>query len=109
MGSRDECARVLRILSTAYEAGGNLVEALACLRKAGDIEQRLKSEDAERRARALAARRRLDQASLETERYKQLALEDSLTGLANRRTQRRTTRSLAQRRKVERCSQFASG
>jgi len=86
LGSRDECARVLRVLSTAYEAGGNLTEALACLRRAGDIEQRLKSEDTERRARALAARRRLDQASLETERYKQLALEDSLTGLANRRS-----------------------
>jgi len=86
LGSRDECARVMRVLSTAYEEGGNLTEALACLRKAGDIEQRLKSEDTERRARALAARRRLDQASLETERYKQLALEDSLTGLANRRS-----------------------
>jgi diguanylate cyclase (GGDEF)-like protein len=86
LGSTDECARVLRILSTAYEAAGNLTEALGCLRRAGAIEQRLKSEDTERRARALAARRRLDQASLETERYKQLALEDSLTGLANRRS-----------------------
>jgi diguanylate cyclase (GGDEF)-like protein len=86
LGSRDECARVLRILSTAYEAAGNLTEALGCLRKAGAIEQRLKSEDTERRARALAARRRLDQASLETERYKQLAFEDALTGLANRRS-----------------------
>ncbi len=86
LGSRDECARVMRILSTAYESAGNLTEALACLRKAGSIEQHLKSEDTERRARALAARRRLDQASLETERYKRLALEDSLTGLANRRS-----------------------
>ena len=86
LGSRDECARVLRILSTAYESAGNLTEALASLRKSGAIEQRLKSEDTERRARALAARRRLDQASLETERYKRLALEDSLTGLANRRS-----------------------
>jgi len=86
LGSRDESARVLRILSTSYESAGNLTEALAALRKAGDIEQRLKSEDTERRARALAARRRLDQASLETERYKRLALEDSLTGLANRRS-----------------------
>jgi diguanylate cyclase (GGDEF)-like protein len=86
LGSRDECARVLRILSTAYEGVGNLTEALACLRKAGEIEQRLKSEDIERRARALAARRRLDQAALETERYKRLELEDSLTGLANRRS-----------------------
>jgi PleD family two-component response regulator len=77
---------VLRILSSAYESAGNLTEALACLRKAGTIEQRLKSEDTERRARALAARRRLDQASVETERYKRLALEDSLTGLANRRS-----------------------
>src|SRR5204862_6253046 len=85
LGSRDECARVLRILSTAYEAAGNLTEALACLRRSADIEQHLKSEDTERRARALAARRRLDQASVETERYKRLALEDSLTGLANRR------------------------
>ena len=86
LGSRDECARVLRILSTAHEGAGNLTEALACLRRAGDIEQRLKSEDTERRARALAARRRLDQASLETDRYKRLAMEDSLTGLANRRS-----------------------
>ncbi|HUQ28115.1 MAG TPA: tetratricopeptide repeat-containing diguanylate cyclase [Usitatibacter sp.] len=86
LGSRDECARVLRILSTAYESAGNLTEALSCLRRSADIEQHLKSEDTERRARALAARRRLDQASLETERYKRLALEDSLTGLANRRS-----------------------
>jgi diguanylate cyclase (GGDEF)-like protein len=86
LGSRDECARVLRILSSAYEAVGNLTEALACLRKAGEIEQRLKSEDTERRARALAARRRLDPAGLETDRFKRLALEDSLTGLANRRS-----------------------
>jgi diguanylate cyclase (GGDEF)-like protein len=86
LGSRDESARVLRILSTAYESAGNLTEALACLRKSADIEQHLKSEDTERRARALAARRRLDQASVETERYKRLALEDSLTGLANRRS-----------------------
>jgi diguanylate cyclase (GGDEF)-like protein len=86
LGSRDECARVLRILSTAYEAAGNLTEALACLRKSTDIEHHLKSEDTERRARALSARRRLDQASVETERYKRLAMEDSLTGLANRRS-----------------------
>jgi len=86
LGSRDECARVLRVLSTAHEAGGDLTEALSCLRKAGAIEHRLKNEDAERRARALAARRRLDQASVETERFKRLALEDSLTGLANRRS-----------------------
>src|SRR6185295_16366057 len=70
LGSRDECARVLRVLSTAHEAGGDLTQALSCLRKAG----------------ALAARRRLDQASVETERFKRLALEDSLTGLANRRS-----------------------
>jgi diguanylate cyclase (GGDEF)-like protein len=86
LGSRDECARVLRILSCAYEGVGNLTEALACLRKAGEIELRLKSEDTERRARALAARRRLDQASLEGDRFKRAALEDSLTGLANRRS-----------------------
>jgi diguanylate cyclase (GGDEF)-like protein len=33
----------------------------------------------------LAARRRLEQARSETDRYRQLALEDALTGLANRR------------------------
>jgi len=77
---------VLRILSAAHESAGDLSDALACLRRAGDIEQRLKSEDTERRARALAARRRLDQAGLETDRYKRLAMEDSLTGLANRRS-----------------------
>ena len=85
LGSRDESARVLRSLSIAYEGVGNLVEALACLRKAGEIEQRLKSEDTERRARALAARRRLDQAMVEAG-SKRLAMEDSLTGLANRRS-----------------------
>ncbi len=85
LGSRDECARVLRGLSEAHESAGNLNEALACLRRAGVIEQSLRSEDTERRARALSARRRLDQASQETEHYKRLAMEDSLTGLANRR------------------------
>ena len=85
LGSRDETARVLRSLSQAYESTGNLTEALSCLRRAGVIEQSLRSEDTERRARALSARRRLDQASQETERYKRLAMEDALTGLANRR------------------------
>jgi diguanylate cyclase (GGDEF)-like protein len=85
LGSRDETARVLRSLSQAHESTGNLTEALACLRRAGVIEQSLRSEDTERRARALSARRRLDQATQETERYKRLALEDALTGLANRR------------------------
>jgi diguanylate cyclase (GGDEF)-like protein len=64
---------------------GQLSEALTCLRKAGAIEQRLKNEEAERRARALSTRRRLDAASQEAERYRRLAMEDSLTGLANRR------------------------
>ncbi len=85
LGSRDETARVLRNLSQAHEAAGELAEALACLRRAGMIEQSLKREDTERRARALSARRRLDQASGETERYRRLAMEDALTGLANRR------------------------
>ncbi|MGZ5065770.1 MAG: diguanylate cyclase [Usitatibacter sp.] len=85
LGSRDEAARVLRNLSQAYESAGNLAEALSCLRRAGTIEQSLKSEDTERRARALSARRRLEAASGETERFRRLAMEDSLTGLANRR------------------------
>ncbi len=85
LGSRDECARVLRTLSKAHEALGELSQALACLRKAGAIEQALKSEEAERKARALSTRRRLEQARQETERYRRLAMEDSLTGLANRR------------------------
>lgn len=85
LGSRDEIARVLRSLSQAHEAEGNLNEALACLRKSGAIEQRLKTEETERRSRALAARRRVEQASREAERYRRLAMEDSLTGLANRR------------------------
>ncbi|MGZ5041131.1 MAG: diguanylate cyclase [Usitatibacter sp.] len=85
LGSRDEAARVLRNLSLAYESAGNLAEALSCLRRAGTIEQSLKSEDTERRARALSARRRLEAASGETERFRRLAMEDSLTGLANRR------------------------
>jgi diguanylate cyclase (GGDEF)-like protein len=85
LGSRDEQARVLRILSQAHESTGNLTEALVCLRKAGTIEQRLKSEDTERRARAVSARRRLEMASQEAQRYRRLAMEDALTGLANRR------------------------
>ena len=85
LGSRDQVARVLRVLSQVHEAQGDLTEALACIRRAGEIEQRLRTEETESRARALAARRRLEAARLETERYKRLALEDSLTGLANRR------------------------
>lgn len=85
LGSRDEVARVLRILSQVHESLDELAEALACVRKAAAIEQRLRSEEAESRARALATRRRLDQARVETERYKRLAMEDALTGLANRR------------------------
>ncbi|HZZ95291.1 MAG TPA: tetratricopeptide repeat-containing diguanylate cyclase [Usitatibacter sp.] len=85
LGSRDEVARVLRILSQVHEQLGSLNEALGCLRRAGTLEQRLKSEETERRARSLSARRRLEQATREAERYRRLALEDSLTGLANRR------------------------
>jgi diguanylate cyclase (GGDEF)-like protein len=85
LGSRDEAARVLRILSQVHEALDELGAALACVRKAATIEQALRGEEAESRARALAARRRLDQARLETERYRRLAMEDALTGLANRR------------------------
>ncbi|MGZ5078773.1 MAG: diguanylate cyclase [Usitatibacter sp.] len=85
LGARDQAARVLRILSQVHESLGHLTEALACIREAGVIEHRLRSEETESRARALAARRRLDQARLETERYRRLAMEDSLTGLANRR------------------------
>jgi diguanylate cyclase (GGDEF)-like protein len=85
LGARDQAARVLRILSQAHEALEQVTEALACIRKAGAIEQALRSEETESRARALAARRRLDQARVETERYRRLAMEDSLTGLANRR------------------------
>ena len=85
LGSRDEAARVLRILSQAHEALEELGEALACVRRAAAIEKALKTEEAESRARALATHRRLDQARLETERYRRLAMGDSLTGLANRR------------------------
>ena len=85
LGSRDETARVLRVLSQVQEATGHYSEALASLRRAGVLEQRLRTEEAESRARALAARRRLEQLRLETERYRRLAMEDSLTGLANRR------------------------
>ncbi|HUP29018.1 MAG TPA: tetratricopeptide repeat-containing diguanylate cyclase [Usitatibacter sp.] len=85
LGSMDQCARVMRALSQVHEALDQFSEALACIRKAGVIEQRLRSEEIEGRARAIAARRRLDQARLETERYRRLAMEDSLTGLANRR------------------------
>lgn len=85
LGSRDQVARVLRILSQVHEAEGEIAQALACVRRAGAIEQRLRTEETEGRARALAARRRLEAARQETERYKRLAMEDALTGLANRR------------------------
>lgn len=85
LGSRDQAARVLRILSQVHEALDEIPEALACLRKAAAIEDRLRNEETENRARAIAARRRLEQARLETDRYRRLAMEDSLTGLANRR------------------------
>jgi len=85
LGARDEMARVLRILSQAHEAHGDLSAALASLRRSAQLEQQLKSEETERRARALAARRRTERATEEAERYRRLALEDSLTGLANRR------------------------
>jgi diguanylate cyclase (GGDEF)-like protein len=85
LGARDEVARVLRVLADACEGDGRLAEALAHLRRAGALDAEIRSEVAERQARALAARRRLDQARYETDRYKQLALEDALTGLANRR------------------------
>jgi diguanylate cyclase (GGDEF)-like protein len=85
LGARDQSVRVLRSLSQVHESLEQLTEALSCLRKAAAIEQNLRNEETENRARALATRRRLDQARLETERYRRLAMEDSLTGLANRR------------------------
>jgi diguanylate cyclase (GGDEF)-like protein len=85
LGARDQAARVLRILSRAHEALGQVAEALACIRESDRIEQQLRDEGAESRARALSARRRLDQARLEAERYRRLAMEDALTGLASRR------------------------
>ena len=85
LGARDQVARVLRAMSQAHEAVGQLPQALACLRRAGSIEQHLRSEETESRARAIAARRRLDQLKIESERYRRLAMEDALTGLANRR------------------------
>ncbi len=85
LGCRDQAARVLRVVSHVHEALEQFPEALACIRRAGEIEQKLRNEEAESRARAIAARRRLEQARLETERYRRLAMEDSLTGLANRR------------------------
>jgi len=85
LAAKDEVARVLRILSQAREANGDLGQALACLRRSAALDQQLKSEEIERRARALAARRRVEHANEETDRYRRLAMEDSLTGLANRR------------------------
>ena len=81
LGSRDEAARVLRILSQVHEALEQTWprRSPACARPARSSSA-LRSEEAESRARALAARRRLDQARLETERYRRLAMEDALTG-----------------------------
>src|SRR5207253_1439254 len=76
LGSRDQVARVLRIMSQVHEAEGELSLALSCIRRAGAIEQLLRTEETEGRARALAARRRLEAARMETERYKRLAMED---------------------------------
>ena len=85
LGARDQSVRVLRAISHAHEALGQLTEALAAVRRAGELEQKLRTEETENRARAIAARRRLDQERMETERYRRLAMEDALTGLANRR------------------------
>ncbi|HEX6634272.1 MAG TPA: tetratricopeptide repeat-containing diguanylate cyclase [Usitatibacter sp.] len=85
LGARDEIARVLRILSAAQEGAGDLRAALACLRRSTQLEQELRNEATERRARALAARRRVEHAAEEAARYRRLAMEDALTGLANRR------------------------
>ncbi len=84
LGARDEVGRVLRILSQAHEANGDVGEALACLRRSAAIDQALKSEETERRARAIAARRRLEHASEGPEHLRRHAMEDALTGLANR-------------------------
>ena len=85
LGARDQVARVLRGLSQVHEALDQVGAALSCIRRAGALEQALRNEEAESRARALAARRRLEQARMEAERYRRLAMEDALTGLANRR------------------------
>ena len=85
-GSRDEMrARAAHPLAGARGAG-NLAEALACLRRAGD--DRAAPEERGDRAAVRARWRRgaaWTRRGLETERYKRLAMEDSLTGLANRR------------------------
>lgn len=83
--SHSESGRICEILSKAYEATGNVAEALKYLRRHNDIKQKLRNEEVDRQARALTARRRLEHAGSETEHYKRLAMEDSLTGLANRR------------------------
>ncbi len=85
MGLKDQAARVLRALSEVHEALGDLAGALSCIRTAGGIEARLRMEQAEMRARSLSTRRRLEVARMETQRYRRLAMEDALTGLANRR------------------------
>ncbi len=84
LGSRDEMARVLRLASQSHEARGDLSAALTCLRRSGEIDRQLRNEDTERRARAIAARRRVEHADLEAQRYRRLGLEDSVTGLGNR-------------------------
>lgn len=85
LGSRDEMARVLRLASQSHEVKGDLVAALDCLRRSGEIERQLRSEDTDRRARAIAARRRVEHAGQEAERYRRLGLRDTVTGLGHRR------------------------
>ena len=85
LGSRDEVARVQRVLAEALESRGDLAGALASLKRAGAIDEALRAEQTQLQARALAARRKLEQTAQEAERYRRLAMEDALTGLANRR------------------------
>lgn len=81
----DESARICCLLADAYEKQGDAINALAYLRRWLNIEQAIHTEDAERHARALSAQRQFEQINQEIERYRSMALEDALTGLANRR------------------------
>lgn len=92
-------ARVLRELAAALELAGDLVGSLRAFRLHHQLAEQLRDRDAERQAQALNGRLAVERAqhTAEVERLRaawleeqnrtlaEHALEDSLTGLANRR------------------------
>jgi diguanylate cyclase (GGDEF)-like protein len=106
IGKKDEIANTHRELAKVCKASGQFAEALDHLEKFYALDAQLKSDAAERRAQALAAKLDLEKARHDAEMHRvrseelaalnlqlqdqavlleKLAREDELTGLANRR------------------------